>query len=174
MFVRHRQNAANYIVPSLYAGHLPEMVCFRPRRCDCIDYQSRQSAVKPIFSADHVTGHQRVGCEADENVMHESRRQDTMIGTKVQVWRCSSRPAVADDKSPCILTTYRRYIFVEGGVQDTAVPTHGWLHMLDRASYEGRGWGAEEGSCVDPDCRNSYETGLSYCLKRLHNYSNYL
>jgi hypothetical protein len=173
MFIRHRQDGANYIVPSLYAGHLPEMVCFRPSECDCIDYQSGQSAVKSIFSTGHAAGHQKVGCEADEVVVHESRRQDTMIGTTVQVGRCKARPAVADNKSPCIVTAYRRSIFVEAGADDTIAPPHTWFHMLDRASYEGRGQEAEEGSCVDPDCRNFYETASSRCLHRLGNNDRY-
>lgn len=164
MFVRHRQNGANYVVPSLYPGHLPEMVCFRPDECDCIDYQCGQSAAKSIFSAEHVAGHQKVGCETDAVVVHQSKAQDTMVGTRIQVGRCKARPAVPDNKSPCIVTTYHRSIFGEGRFGDSIVPPHAWSHMLDRASYEGRGREAEEGSCDNPDCQNFYETGVSRCL----------
>ena len=114
LFHRQRQNAAQFIVPPLYPGHLLEMACFRPSQsgCNCI-YYGRGRAVdlkrgKEGEQHGECGGHVHLGLGPTDAQPKQHRL--SIRRAWVPIKTCSQPPKGVEGASPCIVTTYCRIV----------------------------------------------------------------
>ncbi|VUC21917.1 unnamed protein product [Clonostachys rosea] len=171
MFRRYRNSAAQYMVPEIVPGVLPEMTCFRVGECDCLSYGDEEKVHDLLYGI--VKSQVREGIKtthvpldsSSEQCSHQQPYQASQhVHVRVDLCRSASRQEVT--LSPCIVTFYKRVI--EGYCQKEAfraIPSHDWLHARERSSYSDSRRPVKE-NCTDPSCRNNCPLSIYGCHDR--------
>ncbi|KAI1076570.1 hypothetical protein F5B20DRAFT_594033 [Whalleya microplaca] len=172
-FEQFRSGVAQFIAPERYPGRIPEMNCFDPHRCSCLDYpgleqlSSRSWALKPL--QDH---HDAPTCRSDpaRRLFHRPRAAEALTGghkttllTTGKVWDSAGHLEIAVDPcagGQCLRVRYRRkitFMLEDGPAMGTCLPT-AWYQALDPDSYnptdDQEGFGVLW--CRQPGCKNYY------------------
>ncbi|KAK3339772.1 hypothetical protein B0T25DRAFT_560588 [Lasiosphaeria hispida] len=170
-----RRGAAEHIVPQAGPGMLPEMRCFDPNRCGCLDWGGKYPpnsrwACMPAWSGG-------AGCRGDssrrllpfgdetvtEGGMDEMQEAHVTVTGLSSTFGDASRWSVSvthcPDRDKCLRFSYHRRIACGPYWQrDWTTLDYSWLEALDPDSYglwrdkstKGTFW------CLDPTCTNYY------------------
>lgn len=174
-----RRGVAEYIVPQAAPGALPEMRCFDPNKCGCLDFGSRyppnsvwagtplesgkacclidpSRRLLPLPAPRAGSASLKMNCdESDEAHFTKSRLSDALgeySGYSITVRQCSP-------SAQCLQVFYYRRIAC-GPVWQPGWRTvdYSWIEALDPDSYSLREDQGTMGAlwCVDPSCTNFY------------------
>ena len=171
-----RRGAAEYIVPQAAPGTLPEMRCFDPNKCGCLDYGSRyppnslwagtsgedsclvdpSRRLLPLPAPSTGSTPSQINCDVNAlSHFTRSRLSDALrefSGYSIKVRRCSA-------SAQCLQVFYYRRIACGPAWQpEWRTVDYSWFEALDPDSYSlfqdqdtrGALW------CVDPSCTNFY------------------
>jgi hypothetical protein len=137
-------NGSHSILPILPINGRLEMTCFKEGVCRCIiDFRDIEgSMLAPVTGEPHT--------RLEDDHLGSDHSIDIKQGrtARIKTGACQARPATTD--SPCIVTRYSKW--VEGTSAGweglLMIPAcHGWLHWMDRSSYNGKPKGRRQQSC---------------------------
>jgi hypothetical protein len=158
-FAKNRQGAANIFLPSYPANPLPEMACFDPSKCSCLDYgagvkQKDDEDKKATDTSGIPTYFQ--GFPGGKECSHSYyRRLDYGYDwERVYMRRYWLSDTAA---SLCLVACYEREVVVclESDRRNIN-PAHEWLHAMDPDTYERQNAGHQLPLCRDQGCMNYY------------------
>lgn len=169
MFQRYRQGAAEIILLSSPRLPFPEMECFGPTKCQCLDYEEkgnqRSSTVgtsKPAQEPFKLLG----GLSYYESPMHHSHIMWRFYGLHKTSEGVGVRGHLfTANKSPCIITLYSRHITVcsrmdQNVTSTAATPFDDWYHAADPDFTPPQT--SPNRPCRDKNCINYYRSAASF------------
>lgn len=156
LFKQYRKATGGILLPSYASGSLPEIACYEPDDCCCLQYDpgsaktwspARRAELGSFFREDRP-----FGCLG----LHRHQRH-LMLKYSQQVAATKHWPRGADD-SVCVVANYetRVRVFDGAGASGRLNPSHEWLHAMDPDTYPRPAERFEMPLCRDRDCMNYY------------------
>jgi hypothetical protein len=163
---RQRGQIAEIMVPMHPSGPLPEMVCFDPNECSCLQYETGSAIPCSSLGEDVPVKHHKFStCRPGRfrEATHAYRRITALHSESGQgVWMSQHWPG--DDSGPCLVTTYWRMVFVCDKDDGSLCPSHRWFHAMHPDSYS-HPLGQELPRGENKKCMNYYNRpGTYHCL----------